>query len=414
MDDVARTDLDPAIAEVLDDAFAARIDVETAARHLWIIHSEARRQAAESASPQASTAGPPRAPRRQRMPRAAVPVLALVMMMSMSGVAVAASQNSVPGDVLYGVKRTGERAQLILTRNPSSRAQLQLEFAQNRLEEIHRVADRRPEVVLDLVSDLGASLADVRQAPPDVVAEVAPRTEEIRQRASREIAALGLPPEIDVAVEVALTEVPSVAPTPTSTGIAVATATSSPSPDESKTPVASQEPKDEQVVAELGLATPTASATPGVAVSATATPVPSVSGEPTATPTPRPTVAPATAVAASPVTGPATAGPRPTTSPTAQPVPTGTDTEHPDEDLSDGREIVPRPHPDDAGGESRGGEEDPAPTTPPRDPAVDATANAPEPASPADAGTAAAPDGQPEPAPQEPPTIYTRPSAGRS
>ena len=115
-------DTDPVIAELLDDAFVGAVDVETAARHLWAIHAAAQEQeqVREQARPEPvpSLAG-------RRIPRTAVPLLALVMVMSSSGVAVAASQGSLPGDVLYPVKRGTERAQLIFARDPVTRAELQ-------------------------------------------------------------------------------------------------------------------------------------------------------------------------------------------------------------------------------------------------------------------------------------------------
>ena len=41
-----RSDLNLAVAELLDDAFVGPVDVETAARHLWAIHDAARGHAA--------------------------------------------------------------------------------------------------------------------------------------------------------------------------------------------------------------------------------------------------------------------------------------------------------------------------------------------------------------------------------
>jgi hypothetical protein len=47
----------------------------------------------------------------------------------------AASENAVPGDALYGMKRSTERAQLALASSDLSRGQLYLDFAQTRLAE---------------------------------------------------------------------------------------------------------------------------------------------------------------------------------------------------------------------------------------------------------------------------------------
>ena len=93
MDYTDRSDRNPALAELLDDAFVEPVDLDTASRHLWVIHSEAQRIASEAED----EVDAPVSLAHRRLPRAAVPVLALVMTMSMSGVAVAASQGSLPG-----------------------------------------------------------------------------------------------------------------------------------------------------------------------------------------------------------------------------------------------------------------------------------------------------------------------------
>jgi hypothetical protein len=53
----------------------------------------------------------------------------------------AASENAVPGDALYGVKRSTERAQLALASSDLSKGQLFLDFARNRLSEARAVSD---------------------------------------------------------------------------------------------------------------------------------------------------------------------------------------------------------------------------------------------------------------------------------
>jgi hypothetical protein len=54
--------------------------------------------------------------------------------MAVSGIS-AASENAAPGDALYGVKRSTERAQLAMAGSDLSRGQLSLGFARNRLAE---------------------------------------------------------------------------------------------------------------------------------------------------------------------------------------------------------------------------------------------------------------------------------------
>jgi hypothetical protein len=54
--------------------------------------------------------------------------------MAVSGIS-AASENAAPGDALYGVKRSTERAQLAMAGSDVTRGQLSLTFARNRLAE---------------------------------------------------------------------------------------------------------------------------------------------------------------------------------------------------------------------------------------------------------------------------------------
>lgn len=60
--------------------------------------------------------------------------------LGLSGVSVA-SGDAIPGDTLYPVKRSTERAQLALAGSDVNRGQLYLEFARNRLTEAGRVID---------------------------------------------------------------------------------------------------------------------------------------------------------------------------------------------------------------------------------------------------------------------------------
>ncbi|MFV2099719.1 DUF5667 domain-containing protein [Micromonospora sp. LOL_024] len=61
---------------------------------------------------------------------------------ALSGIS-AASENAVPGDALYGMKRGTERAQLALTSSEISRGQLFLDFARTRLVEASSMRDDR-------------------------------------------------------------------------------------------------------------------------------------------------------------------------------------------------------------------------------------------------------------------------------
>ncbi|WP_460498493.1 DUF5667 domain-containing protein, partial [Glycomyces tarimensis] len=101
------------------------------------------RHRASAAVPAA--AGPPVLdelfPRRPRGGRRIAIVSALLTgTVAISGVS-AASGDALPGETLYNVKRSTERAQLALAGNDLGRAQLHLEFAANRIAEAAELAD---------------------------------------------------------------------------------------------------------------------------------------------------------------------------------------------------------------------------------------------------------------------------------
>ena len=57
--------------------------------------------------------------------------------------AVAASAQSLPGDLFYGVKRTVEQTELLLVPNPQSRTQLKAELEERRIEEVQTVTTQK-------------------------------------------------------------------------------------------------------------------------------------------------------------------------------------------------------------------------------------------------------------------------------
>ncbi|HEX8865270.1 MAG TPA: DUF5667 domain-containing protein [Lentzea sp.] len=77
---------------------------------------------------------------RARLAVAAAAVLCLLM--SLAGMSVLLSRDALPGDPLYGVKRTTESASLGLTFDDESRALKHLEFAASRVTEMETLADR--------------------------------------------------------------------------------------------------------------------------------------------------------------------------------------------------------------------------------------------------------------------------------
>ncbi|SNR32180.1 DUF5667 domain-containing protein [Actinoplanes regularis] len=75
--------------------------------------------------------------------------------MAVSGIS-AASESAAPGDALYGVKRSTERAQLAIAGSDASRGQLSLDFARNRLREATTMggnADGFRDVLDDMDAD---------------------------------------------------------------------------------------------------------------------------------------------------------------------------------------------------------------------------------------------------------------------
>lgn len=77
----------------------------------------------------------------------------------------AASNNSLPGDPLYGVKLDIERVQLATTLDSAARARLQLQFADVRLEEAQRLyALGRQREALALVTQYDAAVGQFSQS----------------------------------------------------------------------------------------------------------------------------------------------------------------------------------------------------------------------------------------------------------
>ena len=71
---------------------------------------------------------------RRLRARGAIVIGVAASAMAVSGIS-AASENAAPGDALYGVKRSTERAQLAMAGSDVTRGQLSLTFARNRLAE---------------------------------------------------------------------------------------------------------------------------------------------------------------------------------------------------------------------------------------------------------------------------------------
>ncbi|MEU6246508.1 DUF5667 domain-containing protein [Glycomyces sp. NPDC047010] len=101
----------------------------------------------------------PRRPRGGR--RIAIVAALLTGTVAISGVS-AASGDALPGETLYNVKRSTERAQLALAGNDLGRAQLYLEFARTRIQEAQLVADdddAAADALTDATSELKSASA---------------------------------------------------------------------------------------------------------------------------------------------------------------------------------------------------------------------------------------------------------------
>ncbi|WP_330272200.1 DUF5667 domain-containing protein [Lentzea sp. NBC_00516] len=97
---------------------------------------------------------------RARLAVAAAAVLCLLL--SLAGMSVLLSRDALPGDPLYGIKRTTESASLGLTFDDEDRALKHLEFAASRVTEMETLADRSsaPEAQLTALSDLDADAVE--------------------------------------------------------------------------------------------------------------------------------------------------------------------------------------------------------------------------------------------------------------
>jgi Domain of unknown function (DUF5667) len=100
------------------------------------------------------------------LPRPAIVAGAAGLALVAGGLTTAAASNSsLPGDPLYGIKLTLEKAQLATTFDTAARAQLQLQFADVRLDEAQRLfAAGRVQDGVRLVDQYDAEVAQFKQS----------------------------------------------------------------------------------------------------------------------------------------------------------------------------------------------------------------------------------------------------------
>ena len=130
-------------------------------------------------------AGPRRLPLVSWVPRWAVVVAAvfLVILLAGSGT-VAASSSSLPGDTLYPVKTATERVWLSLTFSDTARARLQAKFADRRVAEMARMAER------GYTEGMEELAARIRQADPEDETKIAALREILYRNMARDEAVL--------------------------------------------------------------------------------------------------------------------------------------------------------------------------------------------------------------------------------
>lgn len=267
----------------------------------------------------------------------------VVILVIAGGFVVTAAANTLPGDVLYPVKRSWEDARLTLTTNETSRSALRSEFEKRRREEVQAVLELRRPVVVDFTGVVESLAADMWRVDgldltitndTQVIGAVAVGQSITARAQVKDDGSL-------IALRIVADEAqPGPRPTPTFT--ARPAQTSRPVQRDEATPTASAAPglvatRDE--MATRGEVVPTPTPSPGVTrpqatasgnltdrptLEPTSTPVPSVDSAPTtaaaptadSTPTREPTKTPSTDSLA-------TAAPRPTKTPTnSEPTPT--------------------------------------------------------------------------------------------
>src|SRR5919199_6679421 len=118
---------------------------------------------------------PPVPPRRPAWswtslwPRAVVLACALLLIFAGAGITVVAAQQSLPGSLLYSLKRGAEQARLDLAPNPQAQASLYLDFAGRRLNEALAIAasGRAPDsgLLVEFAADYGRAQHAIVQLP---------------------------------------------------------------------------------------------------------------------------------------------------------------------------------------------------------------------------------------------------------
>ena len=143
-------------ARVARAAFVRSLDDDVAQGHLAELRADRARNV---------LVVPPARNRRFRF--AVAGLVSAAFLFLGGGTAIGLSSSAIPGNPLYGVKRAAERISLAMHRDPVSRANLHLQFANNRLQEVAALtlAGKNPQALADdLEAELDAAEHDALQA----------------------------------------------------------------------------------------------------------------------------------------------------------------------------------------------------------------------------------------------------------
>lgn len=175
VDDLLRTiveDAELAPSEAAD--LAADLRLAAALRQTLPIRMPAGRRASMQAQLQSALADLRPAesePTRRAWSRLALRFGALLVAISLAlGSAVVTSAESLPGDLLYPVKRVAEGARLALALGPAGRLRVRLDIAAARLDELQQLSDRGaavPAELLDALLEAHAALLNGVDAAED-------------------------------------------------------------------------------------------------------------------------------------------------------------------------------------------------------------------------------------------------------
>jgi len=118
-------------------------------------------------------------------------LVAVVGTTAVGGGVAAAATNSLPGDTLYPVKLSIENTRLDLASSPTKQANLSLDFADERVEEIEALVEEDQPIPESSVTQLERHLHyALRQAAQMGDAELSGQLERVRQRTQTQIEAL--------------------------------------------------------------------------------------------------------------------------------------------------------------------------------------------------------------------------------